>query len=130
MNPQKSMAVLFVFAVLCCGLGPIYAAPVQAIHPRALLSQVEIAAYRRAMKEAPTPEAKQQLRETTYARLRQRAAAQGMVMIESNPWIPGMRWNESTHEPEPVIKTEGPSVILHKRSLLPHEGAHKMPRGH
>jgi hypothetical protein len=69
--------------------------PRQVVHPRSLITQVEIAEYRRAMKSAPTPEAKREIRDATYTRLRQRATERGMVMSEPNPWIPGMRWGAS-----------------------------------
>lgn len=107
MNTLKSIATLLVATLIGGGLGSAQAQPPpnnprKVVHPRSLITQVEIAEYRRAMKAAPTPEAKHELREATYARLRQRAADRGMVMAESNPWIPGMHWGETNHSNEPA----------------------------
>jgi hypothetical protein len=52
------------------------------VHPRALIPPLEVAEYRRAMKAAPTLEAKRAVREATYAHLRQRAVKQGLTMRE------------------------------------------------
>jgi len=97
MSTTKPIATLLVSILMAGGLGSAQAQPRQVVHPRSLITQVEIAEYRRVMKAAPTPEAKRELRNATYARLRQRASERGMVMAEPNPWVPGMHWGESHH---------------------------------
>ena len=95
MSALKPIAIL-ALTLVGGGLGVAQAQPPrQVVHPRSLITQVEIAEYRRAMKVAPTPEAKREIRAATYARLRQRATERGMVMSEPNPWIPGMRWGSA-----------------------------------
>ncbi|KOR30028.1 hypothetical protein TI04_07175 [Achromatium sp. WMS2] len=84
-------------------------APKKTVHPRALITQVEIAEYRRAMSAAPTPEAKHAIRNETYNRLRLRAAEKGMVMSEPQPWYGGLHWGEIMHpEKTPTPHPEKP----------------------
>jgi len=99
MNVTKS--VTFSLFVVILGFGcnfaltqPAGSSPKQVVSPRALISQVEIAEYRHAIKTAPTHEAKMAIRDTTYAKLRQRAVERGMVMSEPQPWFGGLHWGE------------------------------------
>ncbi len=75
-------------------------AVVAMVRARDLITPAERQAYRTAMREAKTPEARQRLRETTLARLSQRAAEHGVVMVIDVPMMrPGQRWSE--HEVRP-----------------------------
>jgi hypothetical protein len=94
----------------------------QVVSPRALITQVEIAEYRHAIKVAPTYEAKMAIREATYARLRQRATERGMIMSEPHPWFGGLHWGEIAplqikQEPKPVVIQAKPATSQH---VTPH----------
>ncbi|MEI6557448.1 MAG: hypothetical protein WCO00_03500 [Rhodospirillaceae bacterium] len=76
-------------------------AVVAIVRARDLITPAERRAYRQAMREAQTPEARQRLREATIERLHQRAAEHGVVMmIDARMMRPSQRWSE--HEPHPV----------------------------
>lgn len=70
----------------------------RAVRARKIMTRQERREYRRIMKAA-TYEIRQQIRETTYARLRQRAWERGMILVEpAIPHEPGMRWTENSHQ--------------------------------
>jgi hypothetical protein len=94
--------------------------PKKVVSPRALITQVEIAEYRRAVRSAPTREAAQGIREATYARLRQRAADRGMVMSEPQPWYGGLHWGEvlGTKEATPAPERK-PVAVPHEHPAMP-----------
>lgn len=68
-----------------------YRRPVRA---RDLMTGRERAEYRRALNAAATIEARQSIRETTYARLSQRAWERGMAVIELGSLRKVATWNE------------------------------------
>jgi hypothetical protein len=98
--------------------------PARVVSPRALITQVEIAEYRRTIRNAPTREAAQAIREATYANLRQRAADRGMIMAEPQPWYGGLHWGEIAHTKETTPRTTAHAPEK-KPAVLPHE--HPVP---
>jgi hypothetical protein len=101
MSTLTRMAALAVAALMISG--PALAAPLEAngkamVRARALMTKQEITQYRRALKGAPTMEARQQIRAAKWAQLRRRAEQRGVLLAERNPRVPGMGWTESNGE--------------------------------
>lgn len=119
MNTSKSITLSLAIATFSIGYNTTQAQPPkQVVSPRALITQVEIAEYRRAIKDAPSHEAKMAIRETTYARLRQRAVERGMVMSEPQPWFGGLHWGEVTPS-QRKQQVEVKPVMIEAKPVLP-----------
>lgn len=152
MHIKKPIAVSLTIAVLNFDSGlaqaqppataTAQAAPKQFVTPRALITQVEIAEYRRSIRTAPTHEAKMAIRDATYAKLRQRAAERGMVMSEPQPWYGGLHWGElmlqqakqkqvvpATPEAAPVLPQKTAPALPQKTTpVLPQKVAPILPQ--
>ncbi|KOR32721.1 hypothetical protein TI05_05495 [Achromatium sp. WMS3] len=121
MKLQTSIILIAVWFLLYSSIGitaqsPGTYSPRKVVSPRALISQVEIAEYRRAIRNAPTREAAQSIREATYSRLRQRAAERGLRMSEPNVWYGGLHWGGMLRI-RPHKKQLLQQRLLQKRSL-------------
>lgn len=85
----------------------------KAIRPRALMTERERSEYRRAVRATPSLEARLQIREVTYARLRQRAWERGMVLVEPGPRWSGMQWSEGNQVDPAAGAGEGRHLETH-----------------
>ena len=82
-------------------------AVVTVVRARDLISPAERQAYRQAMREAKTPEARQQIRRSMMERVSQRAAEHGkVIVIEARMMRQGQRWSE--REVAPVHTAPAP----------------------
>ena len=82
-------------------------AVVTMVRVRDLITPAERQAYRQAMREAKTPEARLQIRQAAMERMSQRAAEHGKVMvIEARMMRQGQRWSE--REAAPVHTAPAP----------------------
>ncbi|CAK0747062.1 hypothetical protein CCP1ISM_2650002 [Azospirillaceae bacterium] len=92
------------------------------VRPRDLMTTQERQAYRQAMREARTPEARQATRDRLYTTLRQRATERGVVLAEPGMKKPGAgkemrmseqrsgenRWNPFWGRSEPAPRPASP----------------------
>jgi len=84
-----------------------------------LINEWERNAYRRTMKAAHTLEARQQIRDVTYAQLRQRAWERGILMAEPGARVPGMRGAEGGHKTPAAGGGEGRYLGVHRALPAP-----------
>jgi hypothetical protein len=83
-------------------------AVIAVVRARDLMSPTDRQAYRRAMRAAPTEQARRDIREATLVTLRQRAAEHGMVMvIEARVLRPG----EGRREPNRLEVPDHPAPL-------------------
>jgi len=83
-------------------------AVITVVRVRDLMSPADRQAYRRAMREARTREARRRIHETTLETLRQRAAEHGMVMlVEARVLRPG----EGRREPNRLEVPDHPAPL-------------------
>jgi hypothetical protein len=92
-----AITLLMSGSALAYGYGPVENGRA-VFRPRALMTQAEITEYRRALKAAPTMEARQQIRAAMQIELRERALERGLTLSEPNPQTLGMRWSEINRE--------------------------------